>query len=142
MYYNANDQEEGAFECFFQIVGPEDVKWKPVFAASAGSYAVKVYNSSEGLVYDTTNDQLSSDLGVCTDTNRWFRIVVFPRNGSCAGTNEVDFMISYYQSWTEQYIHLYINGEYDHIRWPESGSNPKIIKIKHVAQPGANQIDE
>lgn len=142
MYFNANDQEEGAFECFFQIVGPEDVKWKPVFAASAGSYAVKVYNSSEGLVYDTTNDQLSSDLGVCTDTNRWFRIVVFPRNGSGAGTNEVDFMISYYQSWTEQYIHLYINGEYDHIRWPESGNNPKIIKIKHVAQPGANQIDE
>ena len=142
MYYNANDQEEGAFECFFQIVGPEDVKWKPVFAASAGSYAVKVYNSSGGLVYDTTVDQLSSDLGVCTDTNRWFRIVVFPRNGTGAGTNEVDFMISYYQSWTEQYIHLYINGEYDHIRWPESGNNPKIIKIKHVAQPGANQIDE
>ena len=29
---------------------------------------------------------------------------------------------------------LYINGEYDQIRWPQSGNNPKLIKIRHVAQ--------
>ena len=37
-----------------------------------------------------------------------------------------------------EYIHLYINGEYDHIKWPDSGDNPKIIKIQHVAQQVAN----
>lgn len=148
MYYNANNNEEGAFECFFQVTAPTDVKWKPAFEASAGSYAVKVYNydtststQEDKPVFDTTANK-ENDLGVCTDTNKWYRIVVFPLEGTGGGINEVDFMISYYQTWTEQYIHLYINGEYEHIRWPESGNNPKLITIKHVPQPGANQIDE
>ncbi len=147
MYHNPNNPEEGAFECYFQITAPANVRWKPVFEASAGSYAVKVYNvdisaSTEKLAFDSTRDDLQSDLGLCTDSENWFRIVLFPRSATGADTNEVDFMISYYQYWTDQYIHLYINGEYDHIRWPESGNNPKLITVRHIAQPETYKIDE
>ena len=136
MFYNAIDPEAGAFECFFQIVAPTGVQWKPGVSGNLGSYTVRVYsnasNTSKGiLVYDTEN--LQGDLGVCA-ANTWYRIVVFPRNATGAGQEAVDFMITYYQSWTDQYIHLYINGEYDHIRWPNSGANPKLINIKHVVQ--------
>ena len=26
-------------------------------------------------------------------------------------------------------------GEYNNIKWPESGNNPKLISIKHIEQP-------
>ena len=57
-------------------------------------------------------------------------------------SNVIDFIISYYQEWTNQYIHLYINGEYERIRWPNSGNNPKIIEIKHVSPPVNSQTEE
>ena len=138
MYYNANNLEEGAFECFFQIVAPADVEWKPQINASSADYGVRVYDdvttSDIKPVYDTT-DGSTPILGACTNTKKWFRIVVFPITAKeTAVGNKVDFTISYYQKWTDQYIHLYINGEYDRIRWPGSGTNPKIITIDHVEQ--------
>lgn len=138
MYYNANNLEEGAFECFFQIVAPTDVEWKPQINASSADYGVRVYDdvttSDIKPVYDTT-DGSTPILGACTNTKKWFRIVVFPITAKeTAVGNKVDFTISYYQKWTDQYIHLYINGEYDRIRWPGSGTNPKIITIDHVEQ--------
>ena len=45
----------------------------------------------------------------------------------------IEFGISYYQNWTDQYINLYVNGEYGNIRWPGSGDNPKIINIEHIS---------
>ena len=138
MYYNANDPEAGAFECFFQVIAPSDVQWKPGITGTKENYKVRVYDYSPGqdkgtLLFDSSEQNLQNNLGAC-EANEWYRIVVFPLSGDGAGETEVDFMISYYQSWTEQYIHLYINGEYDHIRWPESGNNPKLINIKHVVQ--------
>jgi hypothetical protein len=50
-----------------------------------------------------------------------------------AGTTDVEFGITYYQEWTDQYINLYVNGEYDKIRWPGSGNNPKLINIRHIS---------
>ena len=94
-------------------------------------YKRKLEGTSLQPYYRSSN--LQKDLGACP-ANGWYRIVVFPLSSDHAGTTSIDFTISYYQAWTEQYIHLYINGEYDKIRWPESGNNPKIIKIKHVAQ--------
>ena len=148
MHYNANNNEEGAFECFFQIAAPSDVKWKPGIDGSKENYKILVYEnataSDDGtLVYDSgsTDQKLQDDLGLC-DSNKWFRVVIFPLGPDGAGTNVIDFIISYYQVWTNQYIHLYINGEYDHIRWPESGTNPKIIQIKHVYPPVTNEIEE
>jgi hypothetical protein len=132
MYYNANNLEAGAFECLFQITAPESVEWKPGIAGTLENYRVRVYNEAKTeLLFDSADNNVN--LGACS-RDSWYRIVVFPLSNEWAGSNEVDFIISYHQSWTDQYIHLYINGEYDNIRWPESGDNPKIIKIKHVAQ--------
>ena len=137
MYYHPNN-EEGAFECFFQITSPSNVQWKPGITGTKENYKVRVYNHTTGpekgkLLFDSSDPNLQKDLGACP-ANGWYRIVVFPLSSDHAGTTSIDFTISYYQAWTGQYIHLYINGEYDKIRWPESGNNPKIIKIKHVAQ--------
>lgn len=133
MYYNAHEPEEGAFECFFQIVAPEDVSWKPAITGSKESYQIRIYNHAGVLAFDSGNDELQNNLGCCKQ-NQWFRVVVFPLSSKGAGENSIDFSISYYQEWTDQYIHLYINGEYDRIRWPDSGTNPKIITIRHVEQ--------
>ena len=149
MYYNANTNkpEEGAFECFFQIVAPEDVKWKPGITGTKENYQIRIYkgvtssNLTGEIAYDSAEKDLQADLGCCQQ-NQWFRIVVFPLSGDGAGKNNIDFTISYYQEWTQQYIHLYINGEYDRIRWPGSGTNPKIITIAHVEQPVTSEIDE
>ena len=147
MYYNANDPEEGAFECFFQIVAPADVKWKPGITGTKENYQIRIYkgvisgNLTGEIAYDSAVNDLQADLGCCQQ-NQWFRIVVFPLSGDGAGENNIDFTISYYQEWTQQYIHLYINGEYDRIRWPGSGTNPKIITIAHVEQQVTSEIDE
>ena len=138
MFYNANNLEAGAFECFFQVTSPADVQWKPGITGTKENYRVRAYNHTSGdekgkLLFDSSDPNLQQNLGACA-ANGWYRIVVFPLSGDGAGKTDVDFMISYYQSWTDQYIHLYVNGEYDHIRWPESGTNPKLINIKHVAQ--------
>ena len=136
MSYNANDLEAGAFECFFQITAPVDVVWKPGISGTLENYKVRVYNHTTGpengtLLYDSTDKNV--ELGACR-TDSWYRIVVFPLSNEGADQNQIEFTISYHQSWTDQYIHLYINGEYDNIRWPQSGDNPKIIKIRHVTQ--------
>ena len=148
MHYNANNNEEGAFECFFQIAAPSDVKWKPGIDGSKENYKILVYENATAsnngtLVYDSgsADQSLQDDLSLC-DSDKWFRVVIFPLGPDGAGINVIDFIISYYQVWTNQYIHLYINGEYDHIRWPESGTNPKIIQIKHVYPPVTNEIEE
>ena len=149
MYYNANKPEEGAFECFFQIVAPEYVKWKPGITGTKENYRIRIYekvtsgNLTGNLAYDSgdNGDEMQDDLGCCQQ-NEWFRILVFPLSGDGAGKNNIDFTISYYQEWTDQYIHLYINGEYDRIRWPGSGTNPKIITIADVKQQVTSEIDE
>ena len=147
MYYNANNPEEGAFECFFQIVAPVDVKWKPGITGSKENYQIRIYknvtssNMTGEKAYDSAVNDFQADLGCCQQ-NQWFRIVVFPLSGDGAGKNNIDFTISYYQEWTNQYIHLYINGEYGRIRWPGSGTNPKIITIAHVGQQVTSEIDE
>ena len=136
---DAHDLEAGAFECLFQITAPENVEWKPGIAGTLENYRIRVYNQTKTvLLFDSADKNVN--LGACS-RDSWYRIVVFPLSNEWAGSNEVDFIISYHQSWTDQYIHLYINGEYDHIRWPESGDNPKIIKIKHVNQE-TNVIDD
>ncbi|MBR5301097.1 MAG: hypothetical protein IKU36_12785 [Bacteroidales bacterium] len=145
MHYNANNLEEGAFECFFQITAPTDVQWKPGIAGSTGNYQIRVYEHPANTpdpdpLYDSSKGEEQGNIGACK-ADKWYRIVVFPLIPDGAGSTNIDFMITYYQSWTDQYIHLYINGEYDHIRWPNSGTNPKLINIKHVAQE-YNTINE
>lgn len=140
---DSNNPESGAFECYFQITAPSGVEWKPAIAGGTlENYRVRVYRNSTStskgeLVYDTGVSGKQQNLNECK-SNEWYRIVVYPLSDKGPGSSVVDFIILYNQKWTEQYIHLYINGEYDHIRWPDSGDNPKIIKIQHVAQQVAN----
>lgn len=134
MYYGGNDNlEAGAFHCYFQILAPATVQWKPVFMSSKESYQIRVYAHDGSLIYDTDDKSDRQDnLGIC-GANEWYHIVVFPLSDGGAGETNVDFGISYYQVWTDQYINLYVNGEYDNIKWPNSGNNPKLINIKHVS---------
>ncbi len=140
MYYNANNPEEGAFECFFQITAPvREELWKPVFmGGTKENYMIRVYGHNVEPLYETGNNEKEAALGVCADNTEWFRILVFPLSPDGAGNDNIEFGITYYQMWTDQWINLYINGEYERIRWPDSGDNPKVIKIKHI-QAGKEQ---
>lgn len=133
-HHNGQNPETGAFECFFQILAPESVQWKPTIMGSKENYKTRVYSYPyDKLVFDSSDPLKQSFLNNCEDYE-WFRILVFPLSSEGAGTAEIDFGISYYQDWTDQYINLYINGDYDKIRWPESGNDPKIIKIRHILE--------
>ncbi len=140
MYYNAGNPEDGGFDCYFQILAPELVEWKPVFMGSKENYQIRVYHLNSSLVetsttpiYDTGNESLQDNLGACKE-GEWYHIVIFPLSDDGADNTTIEFGISYYQAWTDQYINLYVNGEYDKIRWPNSGDNPKIINIKHISE--------
>lgn len=138
MSYHAGNLEEGGFSCYFQILAPELVEWKPVFMGSKENYRIRVYRLDKNLVqattpcYDTGDDALQENLGTCA-AGEWFHIVVFPLSDDGADSAIIEFGISYYQAWTDQYINLYVNGEYNNIRWPNSGDNPKIINIRHTS---------
>lgn len=138
MYYGGqNDLEAGAFVGYFRIVAPQDVQWKPGIMGSKENYQIRVYKkggTDDGkLLFDSGEQSLQGNLSAC-GYNEWFKVVVFPLSGEGAGKTSIPLGISYYQEWTDQYINLFINGEYNAIRWPNSGTNPKIIEIKHVPQ--------
>ena len=146
MYFGGNDNlEAGAFVGYFKILSPNNdlnsIQWKPGFMASKENYRIRVYsynNSNNGvttsaMIFDSGDNSMMGTLPAC-GANEWFKIVIFPLSSDGANKTTVDLGISYYQAWTDQYINLFINGEYDNIRWPNSGSNPKIIEIKHVEQ--------
>lgn len=145
MYFGGNDNlEAGAFVAYFKILSPSNdlnaVLWKPGFMASRENYRIRVYHIEDGvtitkLAFDSGGEGNLQKLLPACEANDWYKIVVFPLSTDEAESTTVNFGISYYQEWTDQYINLFINGEYDNIRWPDSGTNPKIIEIKHVAQP-------
>ena len=140
MHYSAGNPEAGGFHCYFQILAPEDVEWKPVFMGSKENYQIRVYRLDKNLVQSGTaifdSDPKvqggQGNIGAC-GAGEWYHIVVFPLSDDGADKTTIEFGISYYQAWTDQYINLYVNGEYDNIRWPNSGNNPKIINIRHTS---------
>jgi hypothetical protein len=145
MYFGGQDNlEAGAFVAYFKILSPSDdlnaVQWKPGFMASKENYRIRVYHIEDGLTitklaFDSGGDNDLQKLLPACETNDWYKIVIFPLSADGAEIDTIDLGLSYYQKWTDQYINLFINGEYGNIRWPNSGTNPKIIEIKHVAQP-------
>ena len=142
MHFITGNPESGGFHCYFQILAPEDVEWKPVIMNSLENYQVRVYRVDSNKIqqeklFDThpteeEKNKLNDYVGVC-EAGEWFHIAVFPLSNDGADKNVVEFGISYYQKWTDQYINLYVNGEYNNIRWPNSGNNPKIINIRHTS---------
>ncbi len=144
MHYSAGNPEDGGFHCYFQILAPENMEWKPVFMGSKENYQIRVYHLNEKLqqtsdtpIYDTGVDTPQGDLSACGE-GEWYHIVVFALSDDGADDTTIEFGISYYQQWTDQYINLYVNGEYDNIRWPNSGNNPKIINIRHTSAQGVS----
>ena len=137
MHYSAGNLEDGGFHCYFQILAPATVEWKPVFMGSKENYQIRVYKVDKKLVqsevlFDSGVEGKQNNLGAC-GAGEWFHIVVFPLSDDGANSTEIEFGISYYQTWTDQYINLYVNGDYNNIKWPNSGNNPKIINIKHTS---------
>ena len=137
MHYNAGNPEDGGFHCYFQILAPDNVQWKPVFMGSRENYQIRAYKVDKNLVqsevlFDSGVVGKQNNLGAC-GAGEWFHIVVFPLSDDGANSTEIEFGISYYQTWTDQYINLYVNGDYNNIKWPNSGNNPKIINIKHTS---------
>jgi hypothetical protein len=140
MYYNYGDPELGGFHCYFQILAPDIVEWKPIITGSKENYCVRVYHVNSSLqenptaLFDTSDDRDATEefLGVC-GAGEWFHIVIFPLSEDGADITNIEFGITYYQNWTDQHINLYVNGEYNNISWPDSGNNPKLINIKHIS---------
>lgn len=138
MYYGGeNNLEIGAFVGYFRILAPLDVQWKPGFMGSKENYRIRVYkkggNDDGKLLFDSGVASLQGNLTACGG-NEWYKIVIFPLSSDGADKTIIQLGISYYQEWTDQYINLFINGEYDDLSWPNSGTNPKIIEIHHVGQ--------
>jgi hypothetical protein len=147
MHYNPGNWEEGGFHCYFQILAPNNVGWKPVFMGSKENYQIRVYHLNNKLeegteaIFDSAVAGKQGNIGEC-GAGEWYHIVIFPLSNDGADSTEIEFGISYYQAWTDQYINLYVNGEYGNIRWPNSGSNPKLINIRHTSQPQQAIDDE
>jgi hypothetical protein len=144
-----NFPENGGFHCYFQILAPENVEWKPSFTASKENYQLRVYKVykednkliQSNAIFDSGVDGMQDNIGACK-AGEWYHIVIFPLSDDGADSTVIEFGISYYQAWTDQYINLYVNGEYGNIRWPNSGSNPKLINIRHTSQPQQAIDDE
>ena len=139
MYFGGNDLEAGAFVGYFRITAPLNVQWKPGFMGSKENYRIRVYKVDKNLeeesvpLFDSGVNDMQGNLPAC-GADEWFKLVVFPLSGDGAGSTTIQLGVSYYQEWTNQYINLFINGEYNALRWPNSGTKPKIIEIKHIEQ--------
>lgn len=137
-YSGAGNLEVGGFHCYFQILAPDNVEWKPVFMGTKENYRIRVYKVDDSLtqlpevLFDSAVEGLQNNLGAC-EAGEWYHIIVFPLSNDGADDTIIEFGISYFQRWTDQYINLYVNGEYDNIKWPNSGNNPKIINIRHTS---------
>jgi hypothetical protein len=109
---------------------------------SKENYRIRVYKrggtDNGRLLFDSGVENMQNNLSACGD-DEWFKLVVFPLSDDGADKTTIEFGISYYQHWTDQYINLYVNGEYNNIRWPNSGNNPKLINIQHTSAQAVNE---
>lgn len=129
MTYNNSDPENGAFSAWFKMESPLGQKWLPVVDKAVTDYnilvyknGIKVYDNSDETIYPATNLVASDD---------WYNIKVIPCEPANAGSI-VEFGITYTQEWMPDgtSTYLFINGKADEIAWPNSGNDPKIIKIE------------
>lgn len=138
---DAAQKEANAFSCWFQILTPVDQTWLPVLRTASANANIKVYKevvsggiTTMDLVYDPSSATTEISNGsLLTAYNGWYNIKVIPTAAENVG-EIVEFGITYTQSWMglggSRY--LMINGEHDHIMWPNSGTDARIIKIEQV----------
>lgn len=135
--HNIND-ETGAFSCWFQLTSPAGLMWMPTLRDAANRCVIRVYKEHVGmpleLVYTTEIDQMDASLKSGEKLlaySGWYNIKIIPTDASYTGITR--FGITYSQEWMgvgSRY--LLINGEVDHIIWPNSGTEPRIINIQQV----------
>lgn len=129
--------EQGAFSCWFQMTSPIDQRWLPTLRNSSNC-EIRVYKEVEmmgELVYTTESSQTDPSLkdgSKLVAYSGWYNIKIIPTDPSYTGV--VRFGITYTQEWMGAGSrYLLINGEVDHIIWPNSGNEPRIIDIQQVS---------
>ena len=145
MYYTAPNErggvvtEDGAFSCWFQMVSPIGQTWLPTLRTASDRCEIRVYKEVDSitkvLVYTTESgvtDESLKDGSKLVAYDGWYNIKVIPTDAEYTGVAR--FGITYTQDWMGAGArYLLINGEVDHIIWPNSGSEPRIIDIKQVS---------
>lgn len=123
MSYNATDEEAGAFSVWFYMSAPVGQHWVPTLRQSDSDYEVRVYQKGARI----------TDMSQLVASSDWYNIKIVPLKPERVG-NVVDFGISYTASWMDpsSSMFLFINGHLGDIAWPESGDDPKIIRIKQI----------
>lgn len=145
MYYVAPNaqgsvvSEEGAFSCWFQMVSPIGQNWLPTLRTASDRCEIRVYKEIDAmtkeLVYTTETSVMDDSLkdgSKLVSYSGWYNIKVIPTDASYTGIAR--FGITYTQDWMGAGSrYLLINGEVDHIIWPNSGSEPRIIDICQIS---------
>jgi hypothetical protein len=106
--------------------------------AASDRCEIRVYKEVDAvtrvLVYTTESsilDESLKDGSQLVAFNGWYNILIIPTDA--AYTGKARFGITYTQDWMGAGSrYLLINGEVDHIFWPNSGSEPRIIDIQQV----------
>lgn len=133
--------EQGAFSCWFHISGPTNQKWLPSLREASDRCVIRVYkevppSTQNELVFTTeTSESISESLkngSKLVAYSGWYNIKVIPTDPDYTGKSR--FGITYSQDWMGAGAsrYLLINGEVDHIIWPNSGNEPRIIEIQQV----------
>lgn len=120
MTYNNIDPEAGAFSAWFKMSAPAGQAWNVAHDKADTDYQV--------VVYDEAGNNVPEAQWVASDN--WYNIKIIPLNPENAG-DYLSFGITYHPSWMpiSESMYLMINGKADEIAWPNSGNDPKIIKI-------------
>lgn len=143
MYYSAPNTKEqirtevGAFSCWFQILAPESQLWLPTIREGSNMCHVRVYKEqTDGalqLVYSSepnVADNIASG-ELLEAYSGWYNIKVIPTTPDYEEL--VSFGITYTQDWMMGGTrYLLINGEVDHIIWPNSGNEPRLVYIQQI----------
>lgn len=144
MYYTAPNEpglittEQGAFSCWFQMLSPIGQTWLPTLRTASDRCEIRVYKEidpmTRELVYTTESSQTDPSLrdgSKLEAYHGWYNIKVIPTTADYDGVAR--FGITYRQDWMGAGSrYLLINGEVDHIIWPNSGNEPRIIDIVQV----------
>ena len=145
MYYTSPNErgnissEQGAFSCWFQMVSPVGQTWLPTLHSASDRCEIRVYKEVDAMTYElvyTTEsgvtDQSLKDGSKLVAYSGWYNIKVIPTDADYTGVARLG--ITYTQDWMGAGArYLLINGEVDHIIWPNSGSEPRIIDIQQVS---------
>ena len=145
MYYTApNEQgdittENGAFSCWFQMISPIGQRWLPTLRAASDRCEIRVYKEVDAMTYtlvytteSSVTDPSLKDGSQLVAYNGWYNIKVIPTDAAYTGVARLG--ITYTQDWMGAGArYLLINGEVDHIIWPNSGSEPRIIDIQQIS---------